>query len=97
MKSLGGLAVAAAIVAVSIVVSFRSVYEPDLGWHLAQGDGHRSILVAAIILGLHVLEVPLAFLMLKGRNAQPLRVIVCTLAVGLLWWVPAKRGLFAVS
>ena len=42
MKSLGGLAVAAAIVAVSILVSFRSVYEPDLGWHLAQGRENFS-------------------------------------------------------
>lgn len=65
--------------------------------HLLQGDsGHRSVLVAAIILGLHVLEVPLAIFMLKGRNAQPLRVIVATLLFGLLWWVPARRGLFAV-
>lgn len=67
------------------------------GWHLAQDDGHRSVLIAAVILALHVLEVPLAFFMLKGRDANPLRVIICTLAVGLLWWVPAKRGLFAVG
>ncbi|MDO9451670.1 MAG: hypothetical protein Q7J29_02300 [Stagnimonas sp.] len=66
--------------------------------HFLQGDsGHRSVLVAAIILGLHVLEVPLAFVMLKGRNAQPLRVIACTLLFGLIWWVPAKRGIFAVN
>ena len=37
MKPLGGVIVAVAIAAVSILVSFRSVYEPDLGWHLAQG------------------------------------------------------------
>ena len=67
------------------------------GLHLAQGDsGHRSVLVAGIILGLHVLEVPVAFAMLKGRNAQPLRVIAGTLVFGLVWWVPAKRGLFAL-
>ena len=66
--------------------------------HLMQGDsGHRSVLVAAIVLGLHVLEVPVAFLMLKGRNAQPLRVLAGTLLFGLLWWVPAKRGIFAVN
>lgn len=65
--------------------------------HLAQGDsGHRSVLVAAIILGLHVLEIPLAFFMLKGRNASPLRVIVGTQLFGLIWWVPARRGLFVL-
>lgn len=63
-------------------------------------QGHterRLILVVEIILGLHLLEIPLAFYMLKGRNAQPLRVIVLTQIFGLLWWVPAKRGVFAVN
>jgi hypothetical protein len=32
-----GPIVALAIAAASVLVSFRSVYEPDLGWHLAQG------------------------------------------------------------
>jgi hypothetical protein len=67
------------------------------GLHLAQGDsGHRSVLVAAIILGLHVLEIPLAFYMLRGRQAQPLRVLLGTQLFGLIWWVPASRGIFAV-
>ena len=42
MKPLGGVIVAVAIAAVSILVSFRSVYEPDLGWHLAQGRENFS-------------------------------------------------------
>lgn len=42
MKPLGGLAVAVVIAAASILVSFRSVYEPDLGWHLAQGRENFS-------------------------------------------------------
>ncbi len=67
------------------------------GWHLAQGQtDHRSVWVAAIIMGLHLLEIPLAFVMLRGRNAQALRVIVLTQLFGLLWWVPAKRGILAV-
>jgi len=70
------------------------------GWavlHVVQGDtGHRSVLVAAIILGLHVLEIPLAFAQLKTRKPEPLRVVLATLVFGLIWWVPAKRGLFSV-
>ena len=59
-----------------------------------QGHGDsRLVLVVGIILGLHVLEIPLVFSMLKGRNAQPLRVIAYTFLFGLLWWIPAKRGL----
>ena len=33
---------ALAIAAASALVSFRSVYEPDLGWHLAQGRENLS-------------------------------------------------------
>lgn len=67
------------------------------GLHLAQGDsGHRSVWVAAIILGLHALEIPLAFYRLRGRGAQPLRVVLATQLFGLLWWVPASRGIFAL-
>ena len=42
MKRLGGLVVLLAIAAAASVVSFRSVYEPDLGWHLAQGRENLS-------------------------------------------------------
>lgn len=67
-------------------------------WQFTQGHtDHRSVWVAAIIIGLHVLEIPVAFIMLKGRNAQPLRVIAATTLFGLLWWVPARRGIFAVK
>ena len=62
-------------------------------------QGHsdaRLVLVVGIILGLHVLEIPLAFRILKGRDAQPLRVIVLTFLFGLLWWIPARRGLLPV-
>lgn len=65
-----------------------------LAW---QGQtSHWIVLLAVIILIAHVLEIPLAFRMLKPRNPEPLRVVVLTLIFGLLWWVPAKRGLFAV-
>ncbi len=58
--------------------------------------GHRFVLLIAIIPLVHVLELPVAFVMLKGKNANPLRVIAATLLFGLLWWLPARRGLFAV-
>ena len=62
-----------------------------------QGHGDsRLVLVVGIILGLHVLEIPLAFNMLKGRNAQPLRIIAMTFLFGLLWWIPARRGILPV-
>jgi cytochrome c biogenesis protein CcdA len=56
----------------------------------------RTVYVALILLGLHVLEIPLAFNKLKGMNPQPLRLLLMTVLFGLLWWVPARRGLLAV-
>ncbi len=34
--------IAIGVVALSVVISFRSVYEPDLGWHLAHGRENMS-------------------------------------------------------
>ncbi len=66
--------------------------------HIFQGHPeHRLVLICAVVMVAHLLEIPLAFAMLKGRNAQPLRVIVLTQLFGLIWWVPAKRGIFSVN
>lgn len=63
----------------------------------AQGQAtHPLALLCVVIVALHVLEIPWAFKVLKARNPQPLRVLLMTLVFGLLWWVPAQRGLFAV-
>lgn len=53
--------------------------------------------IAAIVLVAHALEVPLALYFLKGRQASPIRVCVMTLLFGYTWWVPARRGIFAVA
>ena len=64
-----------------------------------QGHGieHIVVRIAVIVLAAHVLEVPIAFYMLKARNPQPLRLVVATLLFGLVWWLPARRGLLAVA
>ncbi|MDB5977652.1 MAG: hypothetical protein JWR07_4412 [Nevskia sp.] len=59
-------------------------------------SGHWLVLVAAVILAAHVLEVPLAFMVLRGRGAAPLRVTLMTLVFGYTWWLPARRGIYAV-
>jgi len=57
---------------------------------------HRLVLVALVIFAAHVLELPLAFRMLRGRDASALRVCLMTLLFGFTWWVPARRGVYAV-
>ena len=64
---------------------------------LAQhGLMQRPVLVALGLVAAHVLELPVAFRRLRERNPEPGRVVAATLVFGLLWWIPASRGLFAV-
>jgi hypothetical protein len=65
---------------------------------LATGQSqHWLVLLAAVILAAHVLELPLAFLVLRGRQASPPRVMLMTLLFGYTWWLPARRGIYALS
>ncbi|MAA73656.1 MAG: hypothetical protein CMN28_02990 [Salinisphaeraceae bacterium] len=47
-----------------------------------------------IIVVLHVLEIPLAFVMLRGRGIAWGLTIWNTLVFGFAWWVPARRGVY---
>jgi hypothetical protein len=65
---------------------------------LLQGDSsHIVVLIAAILLVAHALEIPLAYLMLKGRSPSAARLLPLTLLFGLIWWIPARRGIFKVK
>ena len=65
---------------------------------LLQGDSsHIVVTIAAILLIAHALEIPLAYFMLKNRSPSFLRLLPLTLLFGLIWWVPARRGLFKVN
>ena len=59
-------------------------------------SGHFVVLLAGVILVAHVLELPLAFRVLKHRNPAPLRVLLGTFLFGFTWWLPAKRGIYPV-
>lgn len=78
------------------ILGLFAIYAGGAYFALQGNAGHWLVLLSAVILVAHLLEIPLAFSQLKALNPQPLRVIVLTFVVGLLWWVPAKRGLFAV-
>lgn len=56
---------------------------------------HVVVRLALIVLAVHVLEIPLAFYMLKARKPRPVRLVFATLLFGLVWWLPARRGVFA--
>ncbi|MGH8461389.1 MAG: hypothetical protein ACRESS_07265 [Stenotrophobium sp.] len=57
---------------------------------------HWAIRVSLVLLAAHFLELPLALRALKARHPAMPRLLVLTVLYGLLWWVPARRGLFQV-
>ncbi len=58
---------------------------------------HRVVRLAAIIVVAHVLEVPVAFIAVKGRGAEAWRVVGGTLLFGFFYWLPVRRGVGAGS
>ena len=65
---------------------------------LAMGQSHHwLVLVAAVIFAAHILELPLAFRVLRGRGAAPLRVVGMTLLFSFTWWLPARRGVYSLK
>jgi hypothetical protein len=60
-------------------------------------SGHSDSLVvwlATIILFAHVLEIPLAFRLLKDLRPAPLRTAIGTFLFGFTYWLPVKRGIY---
>ena len=48
-------------------------------WHVIEGEtGALSVIIAAIIIGLHILEVPMALRLLRNRNPNPIKVSALT-------------------
>ncbi|MDR3416164.1 MAG: hypothetical protein P4L83_08260 [Nevskia sp.] len=66
-------------------------------WLLLHGQTkHWLVGLATVMLITHALEIPLVLRLLKGRDPAPAHVSLMTLIFGLTWWVPARRGVFAV-
>ncbi|HEX4878527.1 MAG TPA: hypothetical protein VFV39_01675 [Limnobacter sp.] len=44
--------------------------------------------LAILLLVAHTLELPIAFMRLKGKNLPPMEVVGKTLLYGFTWWLP---------
>ncbi|MES2489651.1 MAG: hypothetical protein V4607_07640 [Pseudomonadota bacterium] len=73
------------------------VYALGLFFGLSGQHTHPTVLISVLLLAAHALEIPLALYMLKGRSASLPRLLVLTLLFGLIWWIPARRGIFQVN
>ena len=67
------------------------LYVVAVGLYASGQTGHSVVLLCLAILGLHVLELPLAFRAVRGRAPITPALIVGTLLFGLFWWIPAAR------
>jgi hypothetical protein len=82
---------------VVVMAAIVALYLTAIIAALAGQTAHAAVRVTLIFLVAHLFELPIAFRQLKSRNAAPARVILATLVFGAAWWVPARRGLFAVA
>ncbi len=57
---------------------------------------HWAVILAALILVAHVLEIPLAMKILKEKQPSLGRLVMGTVLFGFTWWLPAKKGLYKV-
>ena len=82
---------------IAIMAAILGLYLAALLLALQGNLANPAVRLSLIFLAAHVLELPLAFRALRGRNAQAGRVVAATLVFGAAWWLPARRGLFAVA
>lgn len=61
---------------------------------ISNGLAHPIAILWAIILAVHALELPLAFVLLRKNTFSPAMTTIMTLLFGFTWWVPARRGIF---
>ena len=56
---------------------------------------HLTVVISVLFLIFHILELPIAALVLKGMNPSWLKVFFGTLIFGFTWWLPAKKGIYS--
>lgn len=76
--------------AVTIVLHVAGV-----AFYFAQGFDSWIAQLWAIIVAIHVLEIPMALMAVQDRGLSPGATAIKTLIFGFTWWVPARRGVYA--
>ena len=80
-----------------LMAALLAIYAAGAVVALAGHPTHALVRLSLILLAAHVLELPLAFRALRGRPLQRARVVLATLVFGGVWWIPARRGVFATG
>lgn len=70
------------------------LHAAGLGLYVAQGFASPVAQLWAVIIVIHILEIPLAFLAVAERHIPWGLTVINTLIFGFTWWVPTRRGVF---
>lgn len=62
--------------------------------YVTQGFTHPLAQLWGLIVIIHILEIPLAFLAVRERRIAWSLTMINTLLFGFTWWVPARRGIY---
>ncbi len=62
--------------------------------YVTQGFTNPIVQLWGLIVIIHILEIPLAFLAVRERRILWSLTMINTLLFGFTWWVPARRGLY---
>lgn len=65
-----------------------------IGLYVTEGFDNTLVQLWAIIVVIHILEIPLAFVALRDRAIPWGLTVFNTLIFGFTWWVPTRRGLY---
>lgn len=65
-----------------------------LYFYVTAGFAAPAAQLWAVVLMLHILEFPLAFIAVRERAVGWGTTVIATLIFGFAWWVPTRRGLF---
>lgn len=68
-----------------------------IGCYLVQGVENPIAVLWLIVVAIHVLELPMAFVAVKDRDIAIGGVVVMTIVFGFTWWVPARRGVYLAN
>lgn len=75
----------------AIVLAFHAL---GVGLYVVQGFANPLAQLWAIIVVIHVLEIPMAFIATKERMIPWGLTVFNTVVFGFTWWVPARRGVY---
>lgn len=65
-----------------------------IGFYILHGFDHLLVQLWALVVVIHILEIPVAFLAVREKTIPWGLTVINTLLFGFTWWVPTQRGIY---